>query len=202
MLKDPRIAFFDANAAKWDELGPPQEVVLKQLDQLLPRLPLGPGQSVLEVGCGTGAYTGWLADKVKPGRVRAIDFSPEMIARARQQNINADFVVADACEADLGTDCYDAVFCLNVFPHFRNPEKALGNLSRALRYGGHLVVLHLMGREALNALHAKIGNAVGNDELKDLRWWEESLAKADLSPKVLEDGKQSFLGIGIRGNQK
>lgn len=133
---DPRIAFFDHHAPKWDTYGPPAEHTQARLEALLPALGLKAGMDVLEVGCGTGQATEWLASVVRPGRVTAVDFSPAMIGAASQRGIAASFVLADICAGPLGTACFDAAFCLHVFPHFRDAEAALSNIARSLKSGG------------------------------------------------------------------
>ena len=107
MNNDPRIAFFDHHAPTWDEYGPPIAQVLARLDKLRPVLGLAAGQEVLEVGCGTGRVTAWLADIVRPGRVTAIDFSSIMIEKALARGIDAAFRVADVCADDLGAALFD-----------------------------------------------------------------------------------------------
>ncbi len=52
------------------------------------------GNALIEVGCGTGQLTRWLADRVRPGRVVAIDFSPRMIEKASAAG-GGEFRVAD-----------------------------------------------------------------------------------------------------------
>ncbi|MDX9763065.1 MAG: glycosyltransferase [Desulfomonilia bacterium] len=55
------------------------------------------GQRVLEVGCGTGD----LLSAVSPDNGVGIDFSPEMISRARKRHLGLSFHVCDAHEIDL-----------------------------------------------------------------------------------------------------
>lgn len=195
---DPRIAFFDHHAPRWDEFGPPIAQVLARLEALRPALRLAAGRDVLEVGCGTGRVTAWLADLVRPGRVMAIDFSAAMIERARARGIDADFRQADVCADDLGTARFDIVFCMHAFPHFRDPADALRRLAAALRPGGTLVVLHLIGREKVNAIHAHAGAAIAGDHLPPADAWPGLLADAGLVPEELTDREDLFLVVAHR----
>jgi len=73
------------------------------------------------VGCGTGQITGWLAARVKPGRVMAADFSPAMLAQARGRGLHADFVLLDICRDGPVRRRFDVVLCFHSFLHFRDP---------------------------------------------------------------------------------
>jgi 2-polyprenyl-3-methyl-5-hydroxy-6-metoxy-1,4-benzoquinol methylase len=190
---DPRIAFFDQLAARWDSEGPPIQQTLARLESLRPRLGLEAGQNVLEVGCGTGQVTAWLAGVVRPGRVTAVDFSREMLERAKARGTEAEFKVADVCSEDLGHGRYDRVFCMHVFPHFREPAEALRRLSPALKPAGRLIVLHLLGRNEVNAVHGAAGGAVRHDRLLDPKDWPALLRDAGLRLVELTDSNDLFL---------
>jgi demethylmenaquinone methyltransferase/2-methoxy-6-polyprenyl-1,4-benzoquinol methylase len=191
--EDPRIAFFDHHAAHWDSYGPPLEHNLHRLRMLLPMLGLQPGQEVLEVGCGTGLFTGWLESVVHPGHVTAADFSPAMIEAAEKRGLNATFRIADACRDALGTACFDVAFCLHVVPHFRDLPAALANLARALKPNGLLVVLHLMGRSHINNVHHHAGGAVAEDRLPDAARWGTLLQAAGMGVCDVIDHEDLFL---------
>jgi ubiquinone/menaquinone biosynthesis C-methylase UbiE len=99
-------------------------------------------EQVLDVGCGAGALTVEAARRVGPqGRVVGLDISSEMIevARRRWAESNLEWLVADAGEADLSPEAFDAIisrFGLMFFPH---PEAAFRRLRMACRTGGRLV---------------------------------------------------------------
>lgn len=119
---DPRIAFFDDLAERWDEVGQNPSATMARLAELSGLLDLKPGTDLLEVGCGTGQITGWLAEQVAPGRVVAIDFAEAMLQQARRKHVAAEFRCADVCRDDLGTACFDVILCFHSFPHFRIRE--------------------------------------------------------------------------------
>jgi ubiquinone/menaquinone biosynthesis C-methylase UbiE len=164
MIDDPRIAFFDRLASSWDDEEQDPAQTLNRLTELDEITAFRPGEDLLEVGCGTGQLTGWLADRVRPGRVVAIDFSAGMIEKASAKG-GGEFRVADACQGDLGTAEFDVALCFHSFPHFRDQAAALRNIARSLKPNGRLIVMHLCGRTAVNAFHAGVGGVVGADLL-------------------------------------
>ena len=102
-------------------------------------LPLGSGQVVLDVGCGTGLCCGLLRDKVGPGGgVVGIEESPEMAAVAREHIAcqgwdNVTVVEAPAEDAEIGLTADAALFCA-VHDILQSPD-ALRNVLTRLRPG-------------------------------------------------------------------
>jgi SAM-dependent methyltransferase len=190
---DPRIAFFDHHAPTWDQTGPDPASTLRRLQELNGQLGLRAGLDVLEVGCGTGQITRWLADLVKPGKVVAADFSPAMLAQARERGLDADFVLMDICGEGAVQRQFDVVLCFHSFPHFRDPAAALRQIARHLKPGGQLMVLHLVGSAQLNAFHHKVGGPVGHDRLPPASQWPELLRPAGLRFTEAVDREDLFL---------
>ncbi|MBN1553271.1 MAG: class I SAM-dependent methyltransferase [Phycisphaerae bacterium] len=175
---DPRKDFFDALADGWDEEEPSAREMAARLAEQADLLKLHPGESLLEVGCGTGKTTAYLAGVVAPGRVTAVDFSPAMIERARSKGIDAAFACLDVCSDDLGEERYDVILCFHSFPHFRDQSAALERFARAVKPHGRLIVMHLAGSEHINHFHASLEGAVGGDMLPVGEQWTPLLQKA------------------------
>ncbi len=94
-------------------------------------------EHVLEIGCGTGKNTGWLAAKAK--QVTAVDFSEEMLSKAKQK-INAahvDFVRADIMDNWLFVQqpCQLVSFSL-VLEHIDNLDPIFEKTAKALAPDG------------------------------------------------------------------
>lgn len=190
---DPRIAFFDHHAPRWDQTGPDPAATRRRLETLRGRLGLRAGQDVLEVGCGTGQITGWLAVTVRPGRVVAADFSPGMLAQARRRGLAAEFVLMDICREAPSGGPFDVVLCFHSFPHFRDPTAALRQMAGGLKSGGQLLVVHLAGSAQLNAMHHRVGGPVGHDHLPPAPAWPALLDPAGLSLIEAVDEEDLFL---------
>ena len=107
---------------------------------------LRPGQSVLDVGTGTGIAAGPAADLVgEHGHVLGIDLSPEMIEVARRhvegsRDGRVEFRTMDAERLELPAASVDAVVCLCAILHFPDLYAALGEMKRVTRPGGRIVV--------------------------------------------------------------
>jgi ubiquinone/menaquinone biosynthesis C-methylase UbiE len=108
--------------------------------RLAERLEIKAGDRVLDVGCGTGRLTSWLAERVGPaGAVVGIDPLPERIALARSRNAELRFAVGGAEDLSAFPDQgFDAV-CLNaVFHWIGDKPRALAEIHRVLRPGGRV----------------------------------------------------------------
>ncbi len=115
----------------------------KQLSYAL--LQLGPGDWVLDMGCGMGDDVAQLAERVGyTGRAIGIDLSQEMIAQARQRHQHlpqSEFQVADATALPFPDASFQACRADRVFQHLARREQALAELVRVLRPGGRLVCI-------------------------------------------------------------
>ena len=128
--------------------------------QILQReqLPLD-GARVIELGCGTGKNTVWLAERA--ARVIAIDFSEGMLARARErvapdrtsfvrQNITDPWLVAD--------DWADVVLCNLVLEHIRKLGPVFAEARRVLKPGGRLFLCELHPYRQMQGVQARFDN--------------------------------------------
>jgi demethylmenaquinone methyltransferase/2-methoxy-6-polyprenyl-1,4-benzoquinol methylase len=102
-------------------------------------LPVGPGQVVLDVGCGTGLCFGPLLAKVGPhGRVIGVEESPEMVLLAQERAAdsgwpNVAVVQSRAEDAQIAVTADAALFCA-VHDILQSPD-ALRNMVARLRPG-------------------------------------------------------------------
>jgi ubiquinone/menaquinone biosynthesis C-methylase UbiE len=113
-------------------------------ERLVERLDPQPGDSVLDVACGTGD-TGFMAARRigDEGRLVSTDFAPAMVEAARRngetQGIgNAEYSVLDAEKMDLGDDSFDRVVSRWGYMLMADPAAALRETRRVLRDDGRL----------------------------------------------------------------
>lgn len=93
-------------------------------------------EKILDLGCGTGQLTARIAES--GARVVGIDSSPEMIAEARKNYPELEFVMADARDFQLG-EPFNAVFSNAVLHWIPEPERVVQAISEALVTGGRFV---------------------------------------------------------------
>ena len=99
------------------------------------------GQQVLDLGCGTGRHTIWLAEQ--GAQVTGLDFSEGMLAQARRKPGAAGvrFVRHDLHQPlPRENEEFDLVVSSLVLEHLADLKQFFGEARRVLRPGGHAVV--------------------------------------------------------------
>lgn len=118
---------------------------------------LPPGARVLDLGCGSGLDALLAAQRVGPGgAVVGIDFSPDMLARARQgaataQLGQARFCLGDAEALPLASQSIDVAMVNGIFNLNPARQAIFAELARVVRPGGSVYAAELILREPLPA---------------------------------------------------
>jgi ubiquinone/menaquinone biosynthesis C-methylase UbiE len=104
---------------------------------------LRPGMRVLDLACGTGIISHWIAMQVGPtGTVVGDDISLDQLAYARAQGTgetSPEFVELNAYDTGLPAASFDIVHCRLLLCHLERPADALREIRRLLKPGGVLV---------------------------------------------------------------
>ncbi|HWW82310.1 MAG TPA: methyltransferase domain-containing protein [Vicinamibacterales bacterium] len=143
-------------------------------DALVGLARLQPGESVLDVGCGTGSLAIAAERRVGPtGTVQGVDASPEMIDRAHRKAMNAGVTVtfrqAVAEALPFPDSTFDAVLSTVMLHHL--PRKArqqcVGEIRRVLKPGGRVLVVDFASSEKQGSLIGHF-HRHGHVELRDI----------------------------------
>jgi ubiquinone/menaquinone biosynthesis C-methylase UbiE len=108
--------------------------------QLSPQLAdlagIEPGQRVLDVGCGPGALTKVLVERVGVENVAAVDPSEQFVAAARERNPGVGVQYASAEDLPFEDDTFDAAVAQLVVHFMSDPVRGLEEMARVTRPGG------------------------------------------------------------------
>lgn len=139
-----------------------------------------PGDSVLEIGCGTGTLTLAAKERAGPsGTVAGIDLAPEMVARAQKKAVRkgADIAFREGSIAAIPfpDNRFDVVMCSFMIFHMPDDvqKNGIAEISRVTKPGGHLFIF----------------DAVPLDPLAPLL--------KENSFTITDEGKTKFLYMGI-----
>lgn len=140
---------------------------------------LKPGESVLDVGCGTGAVTIPAKQRVgAAGQAAGIDPAPEMIAvaqrKAQHKGLEIDFRLGVIEALPYPDASFDAITSSLMMHHLpaQVQVKGLAEIYRVLKPGGRLLIADLLGPKAssgqhiMNALAMHQGLKVGVEDLQ------------------------------------
>jgi ubiquinone/menaquinone biosynthesis C-methylase UbiE len=105
------------------------------------------GQTIADVGAGTGYFSLPLADAVGPqGKVYAVDAQNEMLMLLKQKLVeaaisNVELIHAEAVNTSLPQCSCDLFFAANVWHEFEDRGAVLKEAARVLKAGGQIAIL-------------------------------------------------------------
>ena len=149
------------------------------------------GRNVLEVGCGNGNFTAFLAQHCD--RVTGVDLSSQYVAEARSRLANSSHVkllVADATRLNLN-NAFDTIVLLDVLEHIEDDIKTLNQLYDCLEPGGKL----LLKVPAHQFLYSPMDKVIGHYR----RYNHKTLLKTLRATHFSEPEIWYFNRIGIMG---
>jgi ubiquinone/menaquinone biosynthesis C-methylase UbiE len=126
---------------------------LQAPDKLIQRSGIREGMQVLDLGCGSGAFTTFVAREVGPkGQVYALDIQPKMLEQLKQklsepenQDINnAQLINSSAYDLPFKDNSLDLVYTVTVLQEIPDKNRALDEIRRVLKPGGILAVTELL----------------------------------------------------------
>ena len=125
-------------------------------EALLELLSAKAGERILDLGCGTGQLTEKIA---QTGAIATgIDYSPDMIEKAKQNYPHLQFNVADARNFQV-TEPLDAVFSNAALHWINEPEAVINSIWKALKPGGRFVA-EFGGKGNVNAIINALNNVL------------------------------------------
>ena len=152
--------------------------------QVLQQTRLAPGETVLEVGCGSGALVRPLARRVGQGNaITATDINPYLLseaeALAKSEGLAEMIAFQDAnAEALPFPDAhFDVAFCCTVFEE-GDADRMVSELARVIRPGGRIAIV-------TRAL--------------DVDWWSNLSLPRELKRKIDALGSATGSGVGVGG---
>ncbi len=164
----------------WNWESPAGEIRWKRRVTMLVDL-LKSGDSVLELGCGTGYFTKELAKL--DIHVTAIDISPELIDQAKETiaSDHVTFVIQNAYQMDFADECFNSVIGSSVLHHL-DINKAISEIYRVLKAGGTIAFTEpnmlnpqIALQKNIPYLKRKLGDSP--DETAFYRWKIQKLLK-------------------------
>ncbi len=151
---------------------------------VLDQTQLAPGETVLEVGCGSGALVRPLAIRIGPGNaIVAADLNPYLLSEARalvrSEGLTdaISFELANAEALPFADDRFDVAYCCTVMEE-GDADRMVAEMARITHPGGRIAI---------------ITRAI------DVDWWVNLALPRDLKRKIDALGPATGAGVGDRG---
>jgi ubiquinone/menaquinone biosynthesis C-methylase UbiE len=144
-----------AAGADWLERNSrPQE---ENTDFAVTKFPITDSSIVADIGAGTGYYTFRIASKVPKGKVYAVEIQDELISILTNKikdlrNKNVEVIKGDAQSPNLPANSVDLVVMVDVYHELLYPREMLGNIRKALKPNGKILLLEYKAEDASVAI--------------------------------------------------
>ncbi len=139
--------------------------------------PFAGGKEVLEVGAGTGLIMAGLNGA--PRRLVGIDISAGMLRKAVERGF--EVVQGSATELPFEDESFDVVYSFKVLAHIPDIERAVAEMARVLRPGGHLIA-EFYNTQSIRRLSKWIG---GPGSISESRKEDDVFTRWDTPKEVL-----------------
>jgi arsenite methyltransferase len=195
--------YFARVASRWDRMREDffdetvAESILKASD-------VRPGNTVVDVGCGTGFLTRQAATQMQgKGTLVGVDLSPSMLDKAKG-NLNnlallafVEFRVGDAEKIPVQDGFADAVVGNMVLHHCPRPKRAISEMTRIAKDGGRIAVADLEKHKERWLRQEMTDRWLGFDLTKVKKWLED----AGLEHVKVELARTKCCGISLHGRK-
>jgi predicted methyltransferase len=151
-----------------------------------------PGQTVADIGAGTGLFTRLFSDAVgKDGRVIAVELSQKFLdhiqATSREAGQpNVDTLLATADSTGLPPKSVDVAFICDTYHHFEFPLRTMASLQRALKPGGRVVLVDFR-RIPGTSSHWVLNHVRAGQEVFEAEIIKSGFEKVDEEPDLLRE---------------
>lgn len=141
---------------QWGEL-----VLHKKIPELCNLLP---SETVLDIGCGSGAAVRAIAKNLRTGHVIGIDPTPKMLEIAteltvkEQSSQRVTFLLAGAEKIPIGNESCDLVLAVNTLHHWVNVNDGLKEVLRILKPSGRFVAIDDLWEESVEYSQEQVGD--------------------------------------------
>jgi ubiquinone/menaquinone biosynthesis C-methylase UbiE len=125
----------------------------EQPQLVIDALEIKPGQTIADLGAGSGYYSFRIAPLVGPaGKVLAIDIEPRMLEaiaeRARREHVgNVATVHSSAQDPNLAPGSVDLLFMVDVYHELEYPYEMMTKVRAALKRGGRVALVEYRGED-------------------------------------------------------
>ncbi|PTX43722.1 methyltransferase family protein [Christiangramia gaetbulicola] len=151
----------------------PERQKEENTSRLIKNLDILPGDTIADIGAGSGYHVFKMAPLANKGLVYAVDIQPEMLQAIREQKKksgldNIEIVMGSEKSVNLPKNSVDKILMVDVYHEFSYPVEMLESMHKALREDGQIYLIEYRGEDAsipIKKLH-KMTEAQAVEEFK------------------------------------
>ena len=105
----------------------------------------GQADQILELGCGIGMTTDFIASEFPDAKISALDYDAGQVRIARRNHPahTVDFIQGDATHLEFDDESFDIIFQVFAFHHIPDYKKAMAEVHRTLKPNGRFLCLDI-----------------------------------------------------------
>ena len=191
-----QVDFFNYIAENWDNT---IKVDKEKINKLLSQISITSGDSILDVGTGTGVLIPFYKEISNDIKITGVDISEGMLKVAKRKFSDLENVSFDLIDIEKETinSKFDKIVLYSMFPHLNNRVETIKKLvENKLNQNGKLLIAHSDSREFLNNLHKDTDERVSEDRLIEINKQKELFEEANIRvTKAYEDDEIYYLVI-------
>jgi len=134
---------------------PLPQAVIKRLERIVAAGEIRKGDTVLDVGAGTGALTPIISN-YKPGKIIACDLSGRMLDSLKQKYPYVETHQCDVKDLPLPSRSVDVTFINALFGNIADKDAALTRINKIMKPSSSLIISHPEGRMFIEKLRGKV----------------------------------------------
>ena len=136
--------------ASWLER--PQRDREEKTSRLVRNLPLQPGDTVADIGAGTGYFSFRMAERVPEGKVLAVDIQQEMLEIIESRKVegfpaNVETILGTKRDPGLPANSINLILLVDAYHEFSWPREMGKAMATALKPGGRLILVEYRGED-------------------------------------------------------
>jgi SAM-dependent methyltransferase len=121
--------------------------------KLISNMNIQPGDTIADIGAGSGYHVFKMAPIAKEGAIYAVDIQDEMLAAiimhaGYSSNKNIETILGGEKSVNLPENSVDKVLMVDVYHEFNYPYEMVMSIKKALRKGGKIYLIEYRGEDA------------------------------------------------------
>ena len=132
---------------------------IKLVERLFTQIDVNNIKKILEVGCGIGVISSYLAEK-HTCKVVGIDLDSKQIKKAKKKNLENEYLgfnIADVTRLTFEDKEFDIILSFDVLHHIPNWNQALHEISRVLKPEGFYIIHDIMLHKFFGKIYKNCG---------------------------------------------